>query len=136
MTLIASGCFAVFFSSWSKPLLRVYSPLRLMAYSMAITSLVLWITIPFFPPHRSLDQVGARSWYALGYAIVFSGIVGHVLWYEGISRIGVARTMVYSFFVPIWAVLFNHFFLGEKLYIQQIIGGALILWGVRTALRN
>ncbi len=28
LTLVAAGCFAVFSSSWSKPLLKIYSPLR------------------------------------------------------------------------------------------------------------
>lgn len=63
-------------------------------------------------------------------------MIGHVFWYEGIERLGVTRSMVYQFLIPVWAVFFNHFFMGEKVFFQQIAGGALILFAVHGALRN
>jgi drug/metabolite transporter (DMT)-like permease len=71
----------------------------------------------------------------MAYAVVIGGILGHVMWYGAIGRIGVTRTLLYQFFIPIWAVLFNHLFLGEEVSLQQILGGALILFGVYRALR-
>jgi drug/metabolite transporter (DMT)-like permease len=79
--------------------------------------------------------VGANAWWALAYAVVLSGVLGHVFWYEGIGRIGVTRTLVYQYMVPIWAVVFNHLFLGEPVCLQQAAGGALILWGVRRVMK-
>jgi 8-oxo-dGTP pyrophosphatase MutT (NUDIX family) len=38
--------------------------------------------------------------------------------------------------MPVFAVLFNHFFLGEQVYLQQIIGGSLILLGVQYVRRS
>jgi hypothetical protein len=31
--------------------------------------------------------------------------------------------------------LFNYLWMGEKIFPQQIVGGALILWGVHRSLR-
>ncbi len=136
LTLVAAGCFAVFSSSWSKPLLKVYSPLRVTGYSMALSSAPLWIAALVMGSHKPWGQIGLHSWYSFGYAVILSGIMAHVAWYEGIGRIGVAKTMIYVYLIPVAAALFNHFALGENLYIQQLIGGALILWGVRSVLRN
>jgi len=136
LTLLAGLCATIFFSAWSKPLLRIYSPLRLMGYCMIIGSVVLWLAALFLPQPVAWEKIGVKAWGSLGYAILFSGVVGHTLWYAGISRIGVTRALVYLYFIPIGAVLFNYFLLGEKIFIQQLLGGALILWGVHRSLRT
>jgi drug/metabolite transporter (DMT)-like permease len=135
LTLIAAFCAAVFLSVWSKPLLKVYSPLRLMGYCMMIGSLVLWLAVPFLATPVALNQVGAKSWWVLGYAILLSGIIGHVSYYGGIERLGVTRSMVYLYFIPLWAILFNYL-LGEKIFPQQILGGILILLSTHRVLRS
>ena len=136
LTLMAGFCATVFFSAWSKPLLKIYSPLRLMGYCMIISSIVLWAAALFLAQPITLSQVGAKAWWSLGYAVVFSGIVGHVLWYDAIGRIGVTKTMVYVYFIPVWAVVFNFLLMGERIYPQQILGGVLILLGVHRVLRT
>ena len=136
LTLTAGFCAAIFFSVWSKPLLKIYSPLRLMSYCMIIGSLVLWIASPFSAQPIVWSQVWGKTWWSMGYAVVFSGMLGHVFWYEGLGRIGVTKSMVYLYFIPIWAVLFNTLMMGETIFLQQILGGVLILLGVHHALKN
>ena len=136
LTLLAGICSAVFFSIWSKPLLKTYSPLRLMSLCMTTASLSLWIATFLSFQRITWVEVDIEAWWALGYAIAFSGIVGHVFWYEGIERLGVARSLVYLYFMPVCAVLFNYFFMGEKILFQQVLGGALILLSVHRALRG
>ena len=136
LTLMAGFCAAIFFSVWSKPLLKIYSPLRLMSYCMIIGSLVLWIASPFSAQPIVWSQVWEKTWWSMGYAVVFSGMLGHVFWYEGLGRIGVTKSMVYLYFIPIWAVLFNTLMMGETISLQQILGGVLILLGVHHALKN
>ena len=136
LTLMAAFCTAIFLSVWSKPLLKLYSPMRLMGYCMAIGALTLWTALPFFTPSVVLDQIGTKVWWSLGYGVILSGVIGHVFWYEGIGRIGVTKSMVYLHFIPLWAVLFNALWMGEKIYPQQILGGILILLGVHLVLRS
>ncbi len=136
LTLMAGFCAAIFFSVWSKPLLKIYSPLRLMSYCMIIGSLVLWIASPFSTQPVLWGKVWKETWWSMGYAVVFSGMLGHVFWYEGLERIGVTKSMVYLYFIPIWAVLFNFLMMGETIFLQQILGGVLILLGVHHALKN
>ncbi len=136
LTLIAGLCAAIFFSVWSKPLLRTYSPLRLMSHCMVIGSSVLWIASLFSSQPFVWSQIWTSTWWSMGYAVLFSGMVGHVLWYEGLGRVGVTKSMVYLYFIPIWAVLFNTLMMGEKISLQQILGGALILLGVHQTLKS
>ncbi len=136
LTLLAAIFSAIFLSVWSKPLLKRYSPLRVMGYNMVAGSIVLWITVLVLPQPVNWGEVSGRTWSSLGYAILFSGIAGHVFWYEGLDRVGVTRSMVHMYFMSMWAVLFNYFVLGETVFLQQIIGGALILWGVHRVLRS
>ena len=136
LTLMASFCGAIFLSAWSKPLLLIYSPLRLMGCCMMFGSVVLWLAVPFYRSPASLNQVGMASWWALGYAVLFSGIIGHVSYYGGIKKLGVTRSMVFLYLVPLWAVIFNAFFFGERIYPQQILGGVLIILGVHGIFRR
>jgi drug/metabolite transporter (DMT)-like permease len=136
LTLLAAFCAAIFFSVWSKPLLKTYSPLRLMSYCMIIGSLILWIASPFSAQPMVWNQVWEKTWWSMGYAVVFSGMLGHVFWYEGLERIGVTKSMVYLYFIPIWAVVFNFLMMGETIFLQQILGGVLILLGVHHTLKN
>jgi drug/metabolite transporter (DMT)-like permease len=136
LTLMAGFCAAIFFSVWSKPLLKNYSPLRLMSYCMIIGSLVLWIASPFSTQPVVWEQVWGKTWWSMGYAVLFSGMLGHVFWYEGLERIGVTKSMVYLYLISIWAVLFNFLVMGETIFLQQILGGVLILLGVHHALKN
>lgn len=136
ITLMAGISSTVFFSAWSRPLLKVYSPMRLMGYCMMIGASVLWIAAFIMPHSITWDLMGARAWWSLGYAIFFSGVLGHICWYEGIRRIGVTKSMVHLYFIPICAVLFNYFLMGEKIFFQQILGGTLILWGVHRSLQT
>lgn len=136
LSLIAAFCAAVFLSVWSKPLLKIYSPLRLMGYCMMIGSLVLWLAVPFLATPVALNQVGAASWWALGYAIFLPGIIGHVSYYGGIERLGVTRSMVYLYFIPLVAILVNYLWMGEKIFPQQILGGILILLSTHRVLRG
>ena len=101
-----------------------------------IGSVVLWIAVPFCGKLMALGQIGEKAWWPLIYAIFFAGMLGHTLWYEGIGRIGPTKTLIYHYFIPVWATLFNHFLLGERIFPQQILGGGLILLGVHYALRG
>jgi len=136
LSLTSAICAALFFSVWPKPLLKIYSPIRVMGYCMTIGSIVLWISIFVGSRFISFGHVGVKALWPLIYAAVLAGMVGHTFWYEGIGRMGASKTLIYLYFIPLWAALFNHFYLGEKIFIQQVLGGCLILLGVHYALRD
>lgn len=136
LTLMAAICSTIFFTVWPRPLLKIYSPARLIGYCMVIGSVILWAAAPFCAPLASLGRIGEKAWWPLIYSILFSGMLGHTLWYEAIGRIGATRTLFYQYIVPAWAALFNYFYMGEEILPQQVLGGGLILWGVHYAMKD
>ena len=80
--------------------------------------------------------MSVRSWAALAFSAFISGGVGFTLWYQGVKKIGVTRTVVYHYIVPFVAVLFAALFLGERITVPQIAGGVSILAGVYLVQRR
>jgi drug/metabolite transporter (DMT)-like permease len=129
LTICASVCWALY-TIKSKPLLQEYSAVKVTAYSMAMGSLLLLPISLRELARQSWSGVSGQAWAAFGFSTFVSGGIAFSLWYQGVQRLGVTRTVVYHYFVPFVAVIFAALFLGERLSIVQIIGGAGILTGV------
>jgi len=132
LTLCATLTWA-FYTITAKPLLEKYSAIKVTAYSMAAGSLLLLpVSLPGLV-RQSWTGLGASSWCALGFAAFIAGGAAYSLWYQGVRKIGVTRTMVYHYLMPFTAVVFAALFLGERIALPQIIGGSAILSGVYLA---
>jgi drug/metabolite transporter (DMT)-like permease len=114
----------------SKRPLQRYSSLRVMSVSMVCGSLFI---LPFAGREivaQDWAQVPLSAWLALGYSIVFAGVIGYVFWYRSIGEIGATRTMIYNTLIPPTAVLIAVVTLGEKFTLLQALGAVVILAGV------
>ena len=129
LTICASVCWALY-TIRSKPLLHVYSAVKVTAYSMAAGSLLLLPMSLNELARQSWSGVSAQAWAAFGFSTFVSGGIAFTLWYHGVQRLGVTRTAVYHYFVPFVAALFAALFLGERISAVQMIGGIGILAGV------
>lgn len=82
---------------------------------------------------RPLAQLAAARTSAIGaiaaMALVSSVVAGH-LFLTGIRKVGVARTVVFVYVVPVLTALASALFLDERLHGAQVIGGAAVLAGV------
>lgn len=129
LTLCATFIWALY-TIMARPLLDRYSSLKVMAYNMAAGTVLL---LPFALPdllRQSWTTVPGRSWLALCFTAFISAGIAFSLWYQGVKRIGVNRTMVYHYLMPFAAVLFAAFFLEERITAFTVLGGCCILAGV------
>ncbi len=131
LTLCASIFWALYTLA-AKPLLERYSPIKITAYSMASGTLMLLPVGTYELMHQSWTTISIPSWTAFIFSTFLSGGVAFTLWYEGVKKIGVTRTVVYHYLVPFIAVVFAAFFLAERITVSQVLGGILILAGVFT----
>ena len=129
LTLCASVFWALY-TIHAQPLLQKYSAVKVTAYSMATGTLLLLPMSLHDLARQSWSEVTAPSWAAFGFSSLVSGGIAFSLWYKGVQRHGVTRTIVYHYFVPLVAVLFAALFLGERISVAQITGGIGILAGV------
>jgi drug/metabolite transporter (DMT)-like permease len=126
-------CAAMFWALYTikaRPLLEKYSAIKVTAYSMAAGSVFLLPISAHELLHQSWNAISPGSWSAFAFSTFFSGGIAFTLWYQGVKKIGVTRTIAYHYLVPFVAVLFAALFLAERITILQITGGICILSGV------
>ncbi len=135
LTLCAAAFWALY-TIRAKPLLQKYTAIKVTAYSMAIGSVLLLPMSLHELFRQSWPEVSIQSWSALGFSAFVSGGIAFSLWYHGVKRLGVTRTIVYHYLVPFVAVIFAFLFLGERITSLQIIGGIAIWTGVALVQRT
>jgi drug/metabolite transporter (DMT)-like permease len=118
------------YTVWSKPFLDKLSPLQFATVTMGIGALVY---VPFTIKdivRIPWASVSARAWAGLVLSSVFGLVVGYLIWYFSVQKVGNAKTAIYSNLTPIFTIFFALLFLGEKLRPAEVIGAAIILAGV------
>ena len=67
--------------------------------------------------------------------VIFSTVLPHILFYQGVSRLEASRVGIISTIEPVVTVILGVIFLNEALTIPIIIGGGFVLIGVVFAQR-
>ena len=135
LTLCAAFSWALY-TILAGPLLQRYSPVKVTAYAMGLGTVLL---LPFGMgelARQSWSNVSILTWAALAFAAFAAGGVAYVLWYQGVKRIGAARTIVYHYLMPVAAVIFAALALHERITVLHLLGGAAVLSGVYLVQRN
>lgn len=132
LTLIGAAVWSLY-TVLSKPMLSRYSALKLTALAMATgTPFIVLFSIP---------QLLAQDWAAVSWqgwlGLFFSGsmaiALGYIIWNSGVSKVGGARTAVYSNLSPVIAAIFAWLTLGETITAFMVMGAVLIFLGIYLA---
>jgi drug/metabolite transporter (DMT)-like permease len=78
----------------------------------------------------------ASAWLDVGYLALFGTTISFVLFYWAVQRFGAGTASMVSYLVPIFALVQAVVILGERPQPLEILGGAVILAGVRIATTN
>lgn len=72
--------------------------------------------------------------------VLFSGVmataVSNLIWNGAIARIGVARTAMFLYWVPVFGVVFATLFLGERLTPWHLVGFSAVMGGTYLGSRR
>ncbi len=118
-----------------RPLMRHYpSPSVTSFATMMGTIPLVLLALPWMIPFN-WGQVPISAWGALFFSGVFGIALAYFFWNNGISRLGSARTALYSNLTPSVALFTAWLWLGETLTPQQWGGGLLAIIGVALARR-
>lgn len=127
--VFVGNVFWTLYTVFSLPLLERMSPLKLTAWTMAAgTAAYLPLAAPDLARMNWRLPLGA--WAGLAYSAVFAIVVGFVIWYSSVRRVGNSRTAIYGNITPVLTAVSAHFLLGERLSGFQALGAAVILTGV------
>ena len=120
----------------SVPLLERHTPLTVATYPILFGGpFVLLLSSPQLL-NLGWGSVGVGVWAAVGYSAVFATAFAFVGWQRGISRIGANRTLIYQYLITAVGVASGIVFFGERLGVEKVVGGAVILLGVYLARRQ
>ncbi|HLT78962.1 MAG TPA: DMT family transporter [Ferrovibrio sp.] len=129
------ACYSVF----APPYLARLGALYVSAWSMLFGALALapFMLIGF--AEVEWPAIELSHWAAFLFTAILAGALGYLLWYEGIARLGVARSVVYSYLIPVFALISAVAFLGEQVSLVQLFGAAVVIAGLiltRSGLRS
>lgn len=120
----------------SVPLLKRHTPLTVATYPILFGGpFVLLLSSPELL-NLGWGSVGVGVWASVGYSAVFATAFAFVGWQRGISRIGANRTLIYQYLITAVGVASGIVFFGERLGVEKVVGGAIILLGVYLARRQ
>lgn len=132
MALGGALCWAVYGVA-GRIALRDRSPTALVALTALIGSIALFPLGFLEQGYRDVPAWPLGAWLEIGYLVAFGTIVGFVLFYWAVRRFGAGIGAMSSYMVPVAALLLAAAFLGERPSLVQLVGGAVILAGVRLA---
>jgi drug/metabolite transporter (DMT)-like permease len=73
------------------------------------------------------------AWLDIAYLVVFATTIGFVLFYWAVRRFGAGLASMVSYLVPAFALIQAVLILGERPAPLEMVGGGIILVGVRVA---
>jgi drug/metabolite transporter (DMT)-like permease len=83
-----------------------------------------------------LAEASADAWISIVYLAAFATVLGFVLFYEGVRRIGPSSAMSFALLVPVFGVLSSVIVLDEGLGLSTIVGGIVVLAGLWVVQRR
>ncbi len=116
-----------------RDLLRRYSPLALTTFqALSASALFLPLAVLEMVTHswKGLDPLTLA---AILYLAFFCSVLAFFLWNYGISRIEAGRAAVFTNLSPVFTILGSYFLIKEKIHPGQILGVALVIFGVTLA---
>jgi len=130
LILISAPNWAVF-SILSSRGLKKYPASQMMFYVMSIG----WLfTTALFFSSGNLQDIHNITWPSLigvGFLGVFCSGVAYIAWYDGLQALPATQVGAFLYLEPLVAVLVAWVVLGEPLIPISLLGGAVILLGVR-----
>ncbi|HEY8599059.1 MAG TPA: DMT family transporter [Thermomicrobiales bacterium] len=81
-------------------------------------------------PLSTFAQLPLRGVLALLTGVIFGMVIGDVLQFTAMTRIGVARAMPISSCFPLFTIAIAAIFLGERITGRTVIGALLVIGGV------
>ncbi len=130
--LAATTCYALA-GTFIKRRLGGVASFSIATASQLMAALVLLPAVPFAAVPGPVTPLVAVNVAALALA---STAIAYLIYFKLIADVGPTRTMLVTFLIPLFGVLWGRVFLGEALTVGMLAGGALIIAGTALALRR
>ena len=128
---VAWSCYVIL--GWKAQKSRL-SAIALTAWNGLFGGLLCFI-IGFATGTLEVWQVNAQAIYGFLYLLLASGVFAFVAWNFAVAKVGASKAGVFVYLVPLTGAVIGVTFLGEEIFLSQIVGGLLIISGVIVTVR-
>jgi drug/metabolite transporter (DMT)-like permease len=121
----------VFYTTEGRELVAAQGPLRTSAWSNIAGGLFL---LPLFPFVLRPELVAASSLLAKASVVYLglgSSVLSYVIWFVALGRTDASKVAIFSNLQPVATTFLAFALLGEHIGWEVVVGGALVLLGVR-----
>lgn len=131
-----ASCIWGFYPVLSSRTLKKYSAIKTYTWSAFFGTIFLLLIGGRGLWGISWAKIPLASWGSLAFSIGPVTAFGQVVWYLGISKVGVNRIMVYMYAIPVVAVLTALVLLGDQIHLLQIFGASVIFFGINMVRKD
>ena len=121
---------AIYTALAGKPVQK-YGALKVMAWGMLSGATVLMLLALPLMPDQPWQEMTPALWLGTAFSASLAAALAFVWWYEGVARLGVTRAMVYSYLIPIVAIIVSVAAFGADFNMVQVIASVFVLAGVQ-----
>jgi drug/metabolite transporter (DMT)-like permease len=128
LLVLAAAISQAVYSVAQKPLLKRYTPLQFVSFSVWTGTLFLLVFTPGLLAQAPLATPQATL--AVVYMGIFPGAIGYACWSFVLSRLPASKAGSFLYLVSGVAILIAWIWLGEVPAVSQLLGGLLVVSGV------
>nr|WP_321291482.1 DMT family transporter [uncultured Rhodoferax sp.] len=130
LSMLGAVCAWAAYTLIGRRVLQGLSPLLATLWASMWGALFLGVLAVRDLPTLPSSAFTASVWASLVFLGVLGTAVGFVWYYEGITKLGAARTVVFNNLVPIFGVLLGWIVLDESVSTSVILGGGMAIAGI------
>jgi len=134
LILVAVAAWVVF-TDQGKELIPSHGSTRLIAWTMVSGAAWVLPALPVTASGELLARASPVAWACVGYLGVVTSVISYLLWYFALSRLDASKVAVFSNLQPVLTALASLWLFQEPLHWELVVGGALVLLGVRLTQR-
>jgi drug/metabolite transporter (DMT)-like permease len=134
LALLAAACWACF-NLASRRVVAVMPPSAINCLAFGAGSIALFALAHAEEPLRQLSAASPAALESIAVMALLSSVLAGQFFLSGVRTVGVNRSVVFVYLVPVLTAVLSVALLGEAFHVSQAIGGAAVLSGVYLTTR-
>jgi drug/metabolite transporter (DMT)-like permease len=131
--VLFSAVLGAMYTVLSRRFLFAYSPLKILTYGMLFSLVPMLLLGATSIGAQDWSGVSVNAWAALLFSAVFGTVLASIFWLKSVTRIGIVRTSIYQYLLPIFGIVTALFLLHEAWDPIQWVGAVIVLVGMMYA---
>lgn len=130
LCILGCVCCWTIYSLVGKRVMRQLSPLMANTWAAVIGSLILLPVVLFTEDLSTCLDFGVTAWACIGYFALFATVLGFLWFFEGVQKVGAARSGLFINLVPVFGIALSILVLGERPSVWLFVGAGLVVPGL------